>query len=81
MYLIQCACSPDIDVQLLHQCFGGRPGGLRVSGFPFFATLASRLSPVLFTRSLQARLLVLLHLTTSRISRMLRILSRRVSPQ
>jgi len=54
--------SSDVDVQLLHQCFGDRPEGLMTSGFPFFA---SRLSSILFTRFLYACFLILARLTTS----------------
>jgi hypothetical protein len=39
-----CLFSCDVDIQ----CFGGRPDGLVMFGFPFFAILASELSFMLF---------------------------------
>jgi len=56
-----------------------------VFAFPFSAIFANWLSFILFKCSLHACLLILAHLMTSRISRMLRtslsrILSRRVLP-
>jgi len=53
----------EVVAQLLHQHFGGCPGGPRVFGFPFFAIVASRLSSILFrSHALHARLLILAHL-------------------
>jgi len=53
-----------------------------VSSFSFFVIFANQLSSILFTWSLQARLLVSdsgLRLTTSRISQVLRMSSLRVA--
>jgi hypothetical protein len=69
--LFQCACN--VDIQLSHQRFEGRPG-LGVFDVPFFAIFASRLSSILFADCL----LILIHLMTSWIPQMLRIPSRRV---
>jgi len=59
-----CLFFCDVDAQLSHQCFGDRPDGLGLFSFPFFAIFASRLSSVLFTRSLHSRLLILAPFTT-----------------
>jgi len=69
---------PVLDVQLSHQRFGGRPDGPGMSGFPFFAIFASRLSSILFTWSLHARFLILVHPMTFWISQMSRISSSRI---
>jgi len=66
---------PDVDVQLSHQCFGDRPGGLGSFGFPSFAIFASRSSSILFTWSPHAQLLILTHLMTPWISWVLRMSS------
>jgi len=59
-----CSFSCDVDVQLSHQRFESRPGDLGMLGFPFFAIFASRLSSILFTWTLHARLLILAHFMT-----------------
>jgi len=61
MYFIQSAC--DVDIQSLHQHFGGHPEGQKVFGSPFFRTFTTRLSSILFT--FHARLLILARLLTS----------------
>jgi len=53
--------SCDVDIQLSRQCFGGRPGGLGVFGFPFLRFLQADYFSILF-RSLRARLLIPAHL-------------------
>jgi len=81
LYFIQCVCSP---VMLMFNFrFRSRPSDREMFGFSLFDIFASRLSFILFTRSLHARPPILSHLTTSWISQvsLLRILSRRVSPE
>jgi len=56
-------CLFSFDVNIQH--FRGQTG-LRVFGFPFFATFASRLSSILFTlSSLHLRFLILVHFIIS----------------
>jgi len=74
-----CLFFCDVDVQLPHQYFESRQGDLEVFGLTFLAIFVRRLSSILFTRCLHARFLILAHFI-SWITRMLRILFRRVSP-
>jgi len=69
-----CLFSCDLDIQFLHQRFGDHLSGLRISDFPFSAIFASRLSFILFTRSLHARLLLLAHFILALRMSSLRIL-------
>jgi hypothetical protein len=56
VFYLVCLSSCDVDVQSAQQPFGSFPGV-----FSFFAISASRLSSILFRRSLHARFLILIH--------------------
>jgi len=74
-YPVILFCS-DVDVQFSHRHFGGCPNGLRFSIFCDFCKAVITHSVYMISSCL----LILVHLMTSRISQMLRILSRKVLP-